>query len=367
MRALSLLPIGAALAATSIAAQTPAPSPCTKAIAACERWITFGGGPARSMVYATYALDEANPASRARSSWCTAPAATPITTSRRRTAAGFLAGALDNTIIIAPRFIAGQRQAVAPNEIMWPEGGNSWRSGGMSPTNPTISSFDFVDEIVRKLADKKTFPNLTKIVVAGHSAGGQFATRYEMANKVHGTPGVDDQLRRRQSVELRMARRRAPAADRRRRSRDRRQGSARRRTARRCTRTFSYGPFDATKAPNYNRWPAGLENRTGYTAGPSSDDQLKQAARRAPDDVSARPGGRAAARRVRLVAERDGAGPDAPRPRRGVLQVRHRDARREAQRDHRSGVRAQRSLHLHDRTSCSRRSFRSARASALVP
>ena len=60
----------------------------------------------------------------------------------------------------------------------------------MSPSNPTISAFDFVDEIVRKLADKKTFPNLTKIVVAGHSAGGQFATRYEMANKVHDTPGV---------------------------------------------------------------------------------------------------------------------------------------------------------------------------------
>ena len=30
----------------------------------------------------------------------------------------------------------------------------------------------------------------TKIVVAGHSAGGQLATRYEMTNKVHSTPGV---------------------------------------------------------------------------------------------------------------------------------------------------------------------------------
>ncbi len=54
---------------------------------------------------------------------------------------------------------------------------------------PTLSAFDFMDEILRKLANKKVFPNLTKIVVAGHSAGGQFVTRYEMANKVHGTLG----------------------------------------------------------------------------------------------------------------------------------------------------------------------------------
>ncbi len=40
----------------------------------------------------------------------------------------------------------------------------------MSPSNPALSSFDFIDEIVRRLADKKNFPNLTKIVVAGHSA-----------------------------------------------------------------------------------------------------------------------------------------------------------------------------------------------------
>lgn len=74
---------------------------------------------------------------------------------------------------------------------MWPEGGTSWRAGGFSPNNPTISSFDFVDELVKKLSDKKIFPKLTKIVIAGHSAGGQLATRYGMVNKVHNTPGVE--------------------------------------------------------------------------------------------------------------------------------------------------------------------------------
>ena len=141
------------------------------------------------MVYASYPLDSRQYGHHARADHGSRrrPQRGPLL--RDATAAGFLAGALDNTIIIAPRFIAGNDK-LAPNEVMWPERGDNWRSGGMSPTNPTLSSFDFMDEIVRKLANKKTFPNLTKIVVAGHSAGGQFATRYEMANKVHGTLGV---------------------------------------------------------------------------------------------------------------------------------------------------------------------------------
>src|SRR5438445_52472 len=53
-----------------------------------------------------------------------------------------------------------------------------------------LTSFDFVDEILRKLANKQVFPNLKAIVVAGHSAGGQFVDRYAMANQVHDKVGV---------------------------------------------------------------------------------------------------------------------------------------------------------------------------------
>jgi len=35
-------------------------APCTTATTACEQWITYGSGPARSMVYATYALTVPN-------------------------------------------------------------------------------------------------------------------------------------------------------------------------------------------------------------------------------------------------------------------------------------------------------------------
>jgi hypothetical protein len=40
--------------------------------------------------------------------------------------------------------------------------------------------------------------------------------------------------------------------------------------------SFSYGPFEATACQNYDRWPAGFQNRTaGYTA-KMTDDQLKK-------------------------------------------------------------------------------------------
>jgi len=35
--------------------------------------------------------------------------------------------------------------------------------------NDKLTSFDFMDEIIRRLARKDVFPNLKTIVVAGHS------------------------------------------------------------------------------------------------------------------------------------------------------------------------------------------------------
>jgi pimeloyl-ACP methyl ester carboxylesterase len=249
-------------------------APCTTSTTVCERWITFGVGPARSMVYASHALDVPNPAVTRALIMVHGANRNADHYFETATAAAFLAGALDNTIVIAPRFIAGKDQP-SPNEVMWPEGGNSWRGGGFSPTNPTISSFDFVDEIVRKLADKKTFPNLTKIVVAGHSAGGQFATRYEMATKVHGTPGVSITyvVANPSSYAWPAAVRPLPTGDADPATADK---EALGPDGEMVHTHFVFGPADATKAPNYNRWPAGLENLSGYTAGMTKEQLVKQ-------------------------------------------------------------------------------------------
>jgi pimeloyl-ACP methyl ester carboxylesterase len=110
---------------------------------------------------------------------------------RNALAAAFLAGALENTVVIAPRMAstaASCHDKIAPNEISW--NCNTWRSGGPSVSNPQVTSFDFIDEVLRKVARKEVFPNLKQIVVIGHSAGGQVVNRYEMTNKVHDKLGV---------------------------------------------------------------------------------------------------------------------------------------------------------------------------------
>lgn len=190
-------------------------------------------------------------------------------------AAAFLAGALENTIVISPHFIVDADSATAQrNEVRWPNRGVSWRAGGMSTSHPTLSAFDFADEIIRKLADKKRFPRLTKIVVAGHSAGGQFAARYQMASKVHDTPGVSisyvpanpstyawpTPLR-----PLPIGNADPAAADK----------EPLGENGEKVNSNFTFGPFDTAKAPTYNQWPAGLERRTGYTE-QMTDDQLRK-------------------------------------------------------------------------------------------
>jgi pimeloyl-ACP methyl ester carboxylesterase len=249
-------------------------APCTTATTACERWVTLGGGPARSMVYATYPLDKRNTTVTRALIMVHGADRNADHYFETATAAGFLAGALGNTIIIAPRFAAGH-DTVATNEVVWPARGDSWRSGGMSPLNPTLSSFDLADEILREFANKKLFPNLTHIVVTGHSAGGQFANRYEMSNKVHDKLGgvtVSYAVANPSSYAWPAAVRPMPVGDGDPATADK---EALGDSGEKVNTNFTYGAFDTTKAPDYDRWPAGLEQRAGYTAG-MTDEQLKK-------------------------------------------------------------------------------------------
>ena len=275
MRTPLLVLVAAVLAAapSSGRAQAARVAPCTTPTTVCEQWVTLGGGPARSMTYASYSLDTPNTA-------ITRALIMVHGTNRNADhyfatamSAAFLAGALENTVVIAPRIIVASDRP-KENEVAWPGGGDSWRSGGMSSSHPTLSSFDFVDEILRKLANKTTFPNLTRIVVAGHSAGGQYANRYEMTNKVHGTLGVEISY-----VVANPSSYAWPAA-----VRPLPTGHADPATADKAAlgndgeqvhTNYTFGPFDTTRARAFNRWPAGLENRRGYTE-QMTDEQLRK-------------------------------------------------------------------------------------------
>lgn len=85
---------------------------------------------------------------------------------------------LTNVAVIAPQFL--EDEDVGPHGIntathhYW---SNGWRGGDYS-LNGTTSSYEVLDYIITRLMDVATFPNLTRITVTGHSAGGQVTGRY---------------------------------------------------------------------------------------------------------------------------------------------------------------------------------------------
>lgn len=255
-------------------------APCTVAEAKCTQFVTLKGGPARSLVYTTYPLDRANPNIRRALIMVHGTNRNADHYFRTATSAAFLTGALDDTIVIAPRIASADgscHDKLEPDEVSWGCGGDSWRSGGVSPAHKGLTSFDFVDEILRRLADRKVFANMQAIVVAGHSAGGQFVARYEMANTVHETLGVPVTyvVANPSSYAWPDSTRPLPIDD------------AAPENAGLGWKTdtphtnFSYGAYQpaaacASRAQAYDNWPFGLAQRTtGYTAG-MSDDQLKK-------------------------------------------------------------------------------------------
>jgi pimeloyl-ACP methyl ester carboxylesterase len=232
-------------------------APCIAAAPNCTEWVKFNNGPAHSLLYRTFPLDTKNPAITRAFILIHGAGRDADNYFRTAVAAAFLGNALEDTMVISPRFASndgrGCRDALAPNEVNWSCNGDSWRSGGTSPSNDNLTSYDFADEILRKLARKDVFPNLKIIVVSGHSAGGQFVTRYEMANKVHDSLGVPVTYVVANPSSYAYLDAMRPNAD-----------------------ASEFRPFgDARNCTTYDHWPYGLENRTGYAA-KIPDDQLKK-------------------------------------------------------------------------------------------
>jgi pimeloyl-ACP methyl ester carboxylesterase len=249
--------------------------PCTSATTACERWVTYDAGPARSMVYASHTLDSANPRITRALIMVHGAGRNADHYFETSMAAAFLAGALDNTIVISPRYITRSDSATThPNEVVWSSARNNWRSGGFSTTNPQLTSFDLLDRMVRLLADKKTFPNLAHVVVAGHSAGGQVVTRYAMTNRIDPVQGISMSyvVANPSTYAWPVAERPLPVGNADPVGADK---EALGENGEKVNGNFQYGPFDATKAPSFNLWPAGLDSLAGYTAG-MSPEQLRK-------------------------------------------------------------------------------------------
>jgi len=219
--------------------------------------VSLGGGSSRSLIYRTYPLDTRNDKITRALLVVHGAGRDADNYFRSALAATFLAGALDDTVVISPRFASndgrGCMDMLSPNEVNWPCNGDSWRSGGVAMNNEKLTSFDFSDEILTRLAKKEMFPNLRTIVVAGHSAGGQFVTRYEMTNQIHEKLAVPVRYVVANPSSYAYLDPERPDAD------------------TKELRTFG----DSRNCTTYDDWPYGLKRRSGYSA-KLSDDQLKK-------------------------------------------------------------------------------------------
>ena len=261
-----------------LAAPATAAGPCTTASPECAEWVTLSGGPQRSLVYRTYPLEVKNEAITRVFVLIHGAGRDADNYFRSATAAAFLGRALENTLVISPRMAsndgAGCKDALAENEISWHC--NTWRSGGPSITHPALTSFDFIDELLRKVARRTVFPNLKAIVVAGHSAGGQVVNRYEMTNQVHESLGVpvtyvvsnpssyaypDDA---RPAIAAYALTANAPGY-----------------IPQAAPDTPAFRPFgDGRNCTTFDQWPFGLKARSGYSAKQTEEQIRKQLAAR---------------------------------------------------------------------------------------
>jgi pimeloyl-ACP methyl ester carboxylesterase len=157
-----------------------------------------------------------------------------------QTAAGDAGNA---AIMIVPQFLTGidiDAYQLPPETLRWTLEG--WEGGDPALGPASASSFDALDAILAKLADRNIFPNLKQVVVAGHSGGAQVVQRYAIAGK--GEAALTTR-----GIGVRYV----------------------------VANPSSYAYFDsarpepsiAASCPRYNDWKYGMDARPSYLAGPT--------------------------------------------------------------------------------------------------
>jgi pimeloyl-ACP methyl ester carboxylesterase len=231
---------------------------CVSAAPVCTEFVTLAGGPYRSLIYRTQSLETRNEKITRALIVVHGTNRDADHYFRTAVAAAFLADALEDTVVIVPRIASaasGCRDTLAADEVSYScAGADSWRSGGVSASSDKLTSFDFMDEILCRLAAHQAFPNLQSIVVAGHSAGGQFVHRYEMSNRVHETLGVRVTYVVSNPSSYAYPDNTRPAAE----------------------AAVAFRPYsDSRNCTTYDKWPYGFQGRSGYAA-KLTDDLLKK-------------------------------------------------------------------------------------------
>ena len=150
--------LGAWVCGVILLASAPAfAAPCTVP-ATCSEWVNVAQSSARLLIYRSFPLAVKNPDVTRALVVIHGAGRDADNYFQHALAAAFLAGALENTVVISPRFAStnnGCADTVAEHEVTWQCGGPSrWTSGGAMLPNGPGTSFDVVDDLLRTLARK---------------------------------------------------------------------------------------------------------------------------------------------------------------------------------------------------------------------
>lgn len=160
------------------------------------------------------------------------------------------AGQAANTLVIAPQFLNAsdiKRNPLDNQVLHW--NGNDWMAGAPSVGPGQISAYGALDQIIKHLGNRKLFPALKEIVVAGHSGGGQVVQRFALTGHDHPTLQTE-------GISLRYV-----VAN---------PSSYAYFTAQRPVK------FDTASCPGFNDWKYGMQNLPAYAKGQGAE-QLEQA------------------------------------------------------------------------------------------
>ena len=86
----------------------------------------------------------------------------------------------DEVLVVSPKFNTLYEQSL---ESDWYWNTTSWKWGLQSYSNSNgnnVSTFELIDSLISKLSDKDKFPQLTNILVTGHSSGAAFVHMYSL-------------------------------------------------------------------------------------------------------------------------------------------------------------------------------------------
>jgi pimeloyl-ACP methyl ester carboxylesterase len=151
----------------------PSGGACQVASTACDGRVRLPGG-LRLKVYRSFPLTERRPEITRAVLVVHGVSRTAGKNFNSMVAAASAAGVLGETLIVSPHFASADG---------W---GESWKEGGPSATfgDSAISSFAAADHLIEVMTDPAVFPNVREVVVAGHSAGGQFTQRYAATSSI---------------------------------------------------------------------------------------------------------------------------------------------------------------------------------------